>query len=611
MTLALYRRYRPDTFDEMIGQDHVVEPLRRAIDNDRITHAYLFSGPHGCGKTTTARILARCLNCEKGPTSRPCGECRSCVELARGGSGSLDVIEIDAASHGKVEDTRDLRERAAFSPVADRFKIYIIDEAHMVTKEGFNALLKLVEEPPEHVKFIFATTEPEKVLGTIRSRTHHYPFRLVPPRVLQDYLAGLCESEHVTIEPTVLPLVVRAGAGSVRDALSVLDQLMAGAAEGGVTYTYASALLGYTDTALLDDVVDALAAHDGASVFEAIDRVVEGGLDPRRFVTDLLERVRDLVILDALPDSAEQDLVHAPADQVERMRDQAARMGGPALSRAADVLAEGLTEMRGATAPRLQLELICARLLLPGADDGERGLRVRLETVERRVSAGLGVDAAQPDAPARPPRRATSAPAAAPQTSPAPTPSAPSEVIDVVAVEETAQTRSSTAAPETTAEAGPSAPAPSGSVLDIHEIRRTWPQVLESVKSKRRVTWMLLFEKVNVLSLDGDRLCLAFPDAGSAKGFGSGGHDETVRASLLDVLGVNWQVEAVVDRAAAARRPSESSGASATGGSGPDPFAVQPAETEVDIDTDADELTGEALLAQHLGATKIAEYDAD
>ncbi|MEV5507688.1 DNA polymerase III subunit gamma and tau [Streptomyces orinoci] len=389
-SLALYRRYRPESFAEVIGQEHVTGPLQQALRNNRVNHAYLFSGPRGCGKTTSARILARCLNCEQGPTPTPCGECQSCRDLARNGRGSIDVIEIDAASHGGVDDARELREKAFFGPAASRYKIYIIDEAHMVTSAGFNALLKVVEEPPEHLKFIFATTEPEKVIGTIRSRTHHYPFRLVPPGTLRDYLAEVCEQEAIPVEDGVLPLVVRAGAGSVRDSMSVMDQLLAGADEAGVTYAMATSLLGYTDGSLLDAVVDAFAAGDGGAAFEVVDRVIEGGNDPRRFVADLLERLRDLVILAAVPDAAEKGLIDAPADVVERMQAQAAVFGAGELSRAADLVNEGLTEMRGATSPRLQLELICARVLLPAAFDDERSVRARLDRLERGAAFAGG-----------------------------------------------------------------------------------------------------------------------------------------------------------------------------------------------------------------------------
>ncbi|MCX5411257.1 DNA polymerase III subunit gamma and tau [Streptomyces sp. NBC_00059] len=385
-SLALYRRYRPESFAEVIGQEHVTDPLQQALRNNRVNHAYLFSGPRGCGKTTSARILARCLNCEQGPTPTPCGECQSCRDLARNGPGSIDVIEIDAASHGGVDDARDLREKAFFGPASSRYKIYIIDEAHMVTPAGFNALLKVVEEPPEHLKFIFATTEPEKVIGTIRSRTHHYPFRLVPPGTLRGYLAEVCGKENSFVEDGVLPLVVRAGAGSVRDSMSVMDQLLAGAGDDGVTYAMATSLLGYTDGSLLDSVVDAFAAGDGAAAFEVVDRVIEGGNDPRRFVADLLERLRDLVILAAVPDAGEKGLIDAPADVVERMQAQASVFGAAELSRAADLVNEGLTEMRGATSPRLQVELICARVLLPAAFDDERSLQARLDRLERGAS---------------------------------------------------------------------------------------------------------------------------------------------------------------------------------------------------------------------------------
>ncbi|WP_093617235.1 DNA polymerase III subunit gamma and tau [Streptomyces indicus] len=382
-SLALYRRYRPESFAEVIGQEHVTDPLQQALRNNRVNHAYLFSGPRGCGKTTSARILARCLNCEQGPTPTPCGECQSCRDLARNGPGSIDVIEIDAASHGGVDDARDLREKAFFGPASSRYKIYIIDEAHMVTSAGFNALLKVVEEPPEHLKFIFATTEPEKVIGTIRSRTHHYPFRLVPPGTLREYLGEVCGKEDIPVEDGVLPLVVRAGAGSVRDSMSVMDQLLAGAGADGVTYAMATALLGYTDGSLLDSVVEAFAAGDGAAAFEVVDRVIEGGNDPRRFVADLLERLRDLVILAAVPDAAEKGLIDAPADVIERMQAQARNFGAAELSRAADLVNEGLTEMRGATSPRLQLELICARVLLPAAYDDERSMLARIDRLER------------------------------------------------------------------------------------------------------------------------------------------------------------------------------------------------------------------------------------
>ncbi|MFJ3235077.1 DNA polymerase III subunit gamma and tau [Streptomyces sp. NPDC086787] len=504
-SLALYRRYRPETFAEVIGQEHVTDPLQQALRNNRVNHAYLFSGPRGCGKTTSARILARCLNCEQGPTPTPCGECQSCRDLARNGPGSIDVIEIDAASHGGVDDARELREKAFFGPAGSRYKIYIIDEAHMVTSAGFNALLKVVEEPPEHLKFIFATTEPEKVIGTIRSRTHHYPFRLVPPGTLREYLGEVCKKEDIPVADGVLPLVVRAGAGSVRDSMSVMDQLLAGAATDGVTYAMATSLLGYTDGSLLDSVVEAFATGDGAAAFEVVDRVIESGNDPRRFVADLLERLRDLVILAAVPDAVEKGLLDAPVDVVERMQAQAGVFGAAELSRAADLVNEGLTEMRGATSPRLQLELICARALLPAAYGDERSVMARLDRLERGVnlSAGAGLPTAGyvpgPDAHAgggpaaaraavrgtTPPAAAPAPPVAVPAAVPAaePAPAAAPAPAPTPAPSESAPAPAPEPAPASVEQAPPPAPTPAAPAPGA------WPTAAPTGAGRRPGGW--------------------------------------------------------------------------------------------------------------------------
>ena len=623
MSQALYRRYRPESFADVIGQSHVTEPLQQALTNRRIHHAYLFSGPRGCGKTTSARILARCLNCEQGPTPTPCGICQSCQDLAREGSGSLDVIEIDAASHGGVEDARDLRERAFYAPASSRFKIYIIDEAHMVSREGFNALLKLVEEPPDHVKFVFATTEPDKVIPTIRSRTHHYPFRLVPPGELQAHLGRLCELEGVTVGKGVLPLVVRAGRGSVRDSMSVLDQLVAGAGKDGVTYPLATALLGYTDATLLDDTIEAFAAGDGAAVFSIVDRVVEAGHDPKRFADDLLERLRDLVIIDAVPDTAATILSEHPADELERMRQQAAHFGAAQLSRAADIVNTGLTEMRGATAPRLHLELICARVLLPAADDAERGLGARLDRLERRMAIGAPTSesAGQEAPPAgerRPERVAEPTPHPAAAAPPAPPASPPGQSTEPMAAE------LEPAAPAAV-EPEPSAPSPvpvqppPDGELDLTAIRRMWPDVMAAVSAMKKTTWSLL-KNASVIDLDAGRLTLGFSTSGLRDAFvGRSDHQDYVREALIQVLGVDWKVEAIVDPSVAPTSslgpadPDEPAqrreGAARPSQRSPQAPPGEDAPSADDPDAEDAGLTSHDLLARELGAKVIGEYD--
>ena len=610
MTTALYRRYRPDTFDQVIGQEHVTEPLKAALRANRVTHAYLFSGPRGCGKTTSARILARCLNCAQGPTDTPCGQCESCRELATGGPGSLDVVEIDAASHGGVDDARDLRERATFAPVRDRYKIFIIDEAHMVTNQGFNALLKLVEEPPEHVKFVFATTEPERVIGTIRSRTHHYPFRLVPPDVLGPYLTGLCAEEHIGVGEGVLTLVMRAGGGSVRDTLSVLDQLMAGAIDGQVTYQTAVALLGYTDSALLDESVDALAGGDGAAAFRVVERMVESGHDPRRFVEDLLQRLRDLLIIAVAGDGARDVLADTPHDQFERMQRQAQNWGPHGLSRAADLTDEALRAMTGATSPRLQLELLVGRILVPApaaapaqgpvqgtvgmtgggapreasalssheASSGRFGAREAREALARKKQERAEASAPAPQVPA-----SSAAPApqgmpawgsgpdwsaqkpAAPEANSAPAQDTRQEVPLREAAHESSPAREATPAQ---AEPRPAAPpqqnresaapqrseAPArveapASGRDADMLRGRWNEVVERLSSISRVTWSMVGGNAQLGAVDGSQVVLLFPVEAMVNAFSRGPRAADVEKAINEVTGLTVSVSAQVGQA--------------------------------------------------------------
>ncbi|MGL3151485.1 DNA polymerase III subunit gamma and tau [Microbacterium sp. A82] len=560
MTTALYRRYRPENFGEMIGQSQVTDPLMTALRSDRVGHAYLFSGPRGCGKTTSARILARCLNCAEGPTDTPCGTCPSCVELSRAGGGSLDVVEIDAASHNGVDDARDLRERATFAPSRDRFKIFILDEAHMVTPQGFNALLKLVEEPPAHVKFIFATTEPDKVLGTIRSRTHHYPFRLVPPAAMLDYVEKLCVEEGVQVAQGVLPLVVRAGGGSPRDTLSLLDQLIAGSDGDSVAYERAVSLLGYTHGALLDEIVDALASGDAAGAFTGIDRVVQTGQDPRRFVDDLLERLRDLIVIAAVGDGASAVLRGLAEDELARMRAQAAAYGTARLSRTADVVSAALDDMAGATSPRLHLELMIARVLSAvgtgSAVDAAPAVAAAVPAAAAAPVAAVpaAVPAAAPVAPAIPkaapeqptPDAAPAIPKAAPapvtpdaasptpKAAPAPAPSRPDAA--------PAPTPAEPAAAPVAQSAPESAPAASGPV-DFARIRAAWPAILTRLEGLSRMSWLLV-TTVQPLDFDSDSdvLTVGFvnqQDVAQFKGTKPGdGASDHLRTAIEQELGV-------------------------------------------------------------------------
>jgi DNA polymerase III subunit gamma/tau len=585
LTVALYRKYRPVIFAEVVGQEHVTEPLSIALAAGRVNHAYLFSGPRGCGKTSSARILARSLNCEQGPTATPCGVCESCSALAANGPGSIDVVELDAASHGGVDDTRELRDRAFYAPAQSRYRVFIVDEAHMVTTAGFNALLKIVEEPPKHLIFVFATTEPEKVLPTIRSRTHHYPFRLLPPRTMRALLERICAEEGVLVDDAVYPLVIRAGGGSPRDSLSVLDQLLAGSVPGPggnrISYQRALGLLGATDVVLIDDAVDALAAGDAAVLFGAVESVIDAGHDPRRFATDLLERFRDLLVLQAVPDAAGRGVVDAPEDVLDRMRDQAARIGPATLTRYAEVVQSGLREMRGATAPRLLLEVICARLLLPSASDTESALLQRVERIETRLDMSIPVgdkppqltpvDPMDPTAPVRPPSRPASVPGR--ERKPAPE-----------------QTRPEQTPPEQGAPAaGPGEPGAAA-------VRTLWPEVRDKVRQRSRTTEVML-EGATVLAVDGNTLVLTHESAPLAKRLCEQRNADVIAEALKDVLGVDWRVRCeagaplpsnpqTMEAPGVAARSSAERGVSprARGGSHPSASGVAPASGEADVD---------------------------
>jgi len=556
MSLALYRKYRPSIFADVIGQEHVTTPLSNALQSGKIHHAYLFSGPRGCGKTSSARIMARSLNCEKGPTPTPCGVCQSCTDLVANGPGSLDVIELDAATHGLVDDARDLRDKAFFAPVQSRYKIYIIDEAHQLGPGAANALLKVVEEPPAHVLFIFATTEPDKLISTIRSRTHHYPFRLVPPATLGAHLEKICDAEGIKVAKGVIPLVVRASGGSVRDALSVLGQLLAGAGKDGVTYEIAVALLGYTDGALLDESIDAIAARDGATLFTTIDRVIESGSDPRRFAHDILERLRDLIIIGAVDDNNSQVLNEYPEDQLERIRTQSKLIGVANLIRSADIVAEGLTQMRGATPPRLLLELMCGRILLPASDDS--AVLARIERLEKAATL-------------TPINKSEPAPVSKAE-------SVKEKVVDKPT--EKAVAKEEKVEPAKTATIAK----PTGNV-DVAALRRMWPDVIENVKKRRRLTWSLLSASAQILGLDDDAITIGIVNGGARDSFIRSGSDQILADAFEDVTGLKRKIECTVD-----------------------PSVTPVPATRTDEDpTDENMLTGTQLLAKELGAKIIKE----
>ena len=570
MSLALYRKYRPSIFADVIGQEHVTTPLSNALESGKIHHAYLFSGPRGCGKTSSARIMARSLNCERGPTPAPCGVCQSCKDLVANGPGSLDVIELDAATHGLVDDARDLRDKAFFAPVQSRYKIYIIDEAHQLGPGAANALLKVVEEPPAHVLFIFATTEPDKLISTIRSRTHHYPFRLVPPAILSAHLEKICEQEGIKVAKGVIPLVVRSSGGSVRDALSVLGQLLAGAGSDGVTYEIAVALLGFTDTALLDEAIDALAARDSATLFNTVDRVVESGADPKRFAQDLLERLRDLIIVEASDQNNSAILNELPQDQLDRIRAQAKLIGVATLIRAADILAQGLTSMRGATPPRLLLELICGRILLPAADDA--ALLARVEKLERLLSISTPTQAVPEKSEVKPAVAAEVK--AEPKVEGKPAPAKPAQV----------RAESSKAQEVKPKEVSEKSIKPSGSI-EISALRRMWPEVIENVKKRRRLTWSLLSTSAQILSLDDEVITIGMVNIGAKDSFIRSESDVILSDAFEEVTGVRRRIAATVDA-------SISTTTMARGDEDP---------------TDANMLSGAELLASKLGAKVIKE----
>ena len=625
MSLALYRTYRPARLADVVGQEHITTPLARALDNDRVHHAYLFSGPRGCGKTSTARIMARSLNCEQGPTSEPCGACQSCVDLAAGGPGSIDVIELDAASHGGVDDTRDLRERAMFAPASSRYKIYIIDEAHMVSTAGFNALLKLVEEPPEHVRFIFATTDPDKVLTTIRSRTHNYAFRLVGTKDLQQLLASICEAEGVSAEPSALALVARAGAGSVRDSLSILGQVIAGSGTDGVTYAEVAGQLGVTESAVLDATIEAIANRDGAALFDVVEGVVDSGHEPRRFVSDLLERMRDVIVVQSVPDAVQRGLLDTPDDEARQIVAQAELLGPAEASRAADVISRSLGELKGATAPRLRLEIMAARLLVPAADNSDVGALARIEHLERALASGVrGAEApatsettteatTETTTEATTPRKSK----AATKTLAAPPPPkisevAPSTAIDAVDEADEIDAKAGPDSADSADSSGTSgAPAPDAesamttstttaadSDITLEGFVTMWPAVMDTL-SRTRVAWMLFNDSRPVSWSDGV-LAVTVDSPGKVANAASSGHDEKLRAAIADTLKVDLRIDVVV---------ASTANASASGNGGGSSSTKDPADAPSVDDVNVDDISGVDLVMREMGATQIGEIE--
>ena len=625
MSLALYRTYRPARLADVVGQEHITTPLARALDNDRVHHAYLFSGPRGCGKTSTARIMARSLNCEQGPTSEPCGACQSCVDLAAGGPGSIDVIELDAASHGGVDDTRDLRERAMFAPASSRYKIYIIDEAHMVSTAGFNALLKLVEEPPEHVRFIFATTDPDKVLTTIRSRTHNYAFRLVGTKDLQQLLASICEAEGVSAEPSALALVARAGAGSVRDSLSILGQVIAGSGTDGVTYAEVAGQLGVTESAVLDATIEAIANRDGAALFDVVEGVVDSGHEPRRFVSDLLERMRDVIVVQSVPDAVQRGLLDTPDDEARQIVAQAELLGPAEASRAADVISRSLGELKGATAPRLRLEIMAARLLVPAAENSDVGALARIEHLERALASGVrGAEATATSETTTEATTETTTEATTPRKSKAATKTlaappppkisevAPSTAIDAVDEADEIDAKAGPDSADSADSSGTSgAPAPDAesamttstttaadSDITLEGFVTMWPAVMDTL-SRTRVAWMLFNDSRPVSWSDGV-LAVTVDSPGKVANAASSGHDEKLRAAIADTLKVDLQIDVVV---------ASTANASASGNGGGSSSTKDPADAPSVDDVNVDDISGVDLVMREMGATQIGEIE--